>query len=106
MSRKFEPRPGCVVQAYKFALDPNAGQEQALRSHCGAARAAYNRAVSRVTASWWQRKAEASYGIAEEELTHWRPWSLPSLRKEFNRVKTTDTVTDLPGQNAWNSQSP
>ncbi|MFJ7234406.1 IS607 family element RNA-guided endonuclease TnpB [Streptomyces tendae] len=90
MSRKFEPRPGCVVQAYKFALDPNAGQEQALRSHCGAARAAYNWAVSWVTASWWQRKAEASYGIAEEELTRWRPWSLPSLRKEFNRVKTTD----------------
>ncbi|MFE0908785.1 IS607 family element RNA-guided endonuclease TnpB [Streptomyces sp. NPDC058812] len=90
MSRKFKPRPGCVVQAYKFALDPNAGHEQALRSHCGAARAAYNWAVSWVTASWWQRKAEASYGIADEELTQWRPWSLPSLRKEFNRVKTTD----------------
>ncbi|MCT9079294.1 helix-turn-helix domain-containing protein [Streptomyces fulvoviolaceus] len=48
------------MQAYKFALDPNAGQEQALRSHCGAARAAFNWAVSWVTASWWQRKAEAS----------------------------------------------
>ncbi|MCX4698195.1 IS607 family element RNA-guided endonuclease TnpB [Streptomyces sp. NBC_01373] len=77
------------MQAYKFALDPNAGQEQALRSHCGAARAAYNWAVSWVTASWWQRKAEASYGIGEEELTPWRSWSLPALRKEFNRVKTT-----------------
>ncbi|MFD3926367.1 helix-turn-helix domain-containing protein [Streptomyces sp. NPDC058614] len=73
----FRPRPGRVVQAYKFALDPNVGQEQALRSHCGAARAAYNWAVSWVTASWWQRKAEASYGIGEEELTPWRPWSLP-----------------------------
>ncbi|MDT9700093.1 zinc ribbon domain-containing protein [Streptomyces sp. P17] len=30
-----------MVQAYRFALDPNVGQERALRSHCGAARAAY-----------------------------------------------------------------
>jgi putative transposase len=79
-----------LVQAYRFALDPNAAQERALRSHCGAARAAYNWAVSWVSASWWQRKAEATYGIGEEELTPWRPWSLPALRKEFNRVKTTD----------------
>ncbi|MEV6946443.1 IS607 family element RNA-guided endonuclease TnpB [Streptomyces sp. NPDC051172] len=78
------------MQAYRFALDPNVGQEQALRSHCGAARAAYNWAVSWVTASWWQRKAEVSYGIGDEELTPWRPWSLPALRKEFNQVKTTD----------------
>ncbi|MFJ4567622.1 IS607 family element RNA-guided endonuclease TnpB [Streptomyces caelestis] len=90
MGGKFRARPGCVVQAYKFALDPNAGQERALRSHCGAARAAYNWAVSWVTASWWQRKAEATYGIGEEELTPWRPWSLPALRKEFNRVKSTE----------------
>ncbi|WP_228473088.1 IS607 family element RNA-guided endonuclease TnpB [Streptomyces cyaneochromogenes] len=79
-----------MVQAYKFALDPNTAQERALRSHCGAARAAYNWAVSWVTASWWQRKAEASYGLGEEGLTSWRPWSLPALRREFNRVKITD----------------
>ncbi|MFC5747955.1 IS607 family element RNA-guided endonuclease TnpB [Actinomadura rugatobispora] len=88
--KKFCPQPGFVVQAYKFALDPNATQEAALRSHCGAARAAYNWAVGWVSASWWQRKAEATYGIAEEELTPWRPWSLPALRKEFNQVKKTD----------------
>ncbi|MFD4258452.1 helix-turn-helix domain-containing protein [Streptomyces sp. NPDC058534] len=29
-----------MVQAFRFALDPNAVQEAALRSHCGAARAA------------------------------------------------------------------
>ncbi|MEU3456982.1 hypothetical protein ABZ671_25775 [Micromonospora sp. NPDC006766] len=43
-----------------------------------------------VMASWWQRKAEASYGIAEEDLTPWRPWSLQALRKVFNEVKHTD----------------
>ena len=67
--RKFRPRPGCVVQAYRFALDPNAGQEAALRSHCGAARTAYNWAVGWVTASWRQRSAEETYGVDEEALT-------------------------------------
>lgn len=39
---------------------------------------------------WWQRKAEESYGIPEHELTPWRSWSLPALRKVFNEVKRTD----------------
>ncbi|WP_433453894.1 IS607 family element RNA-guided endonuclease TnpB [Streptomyces sp. CA-142005] len=89
--KRFQPQPGFVVQAYRFALDPNASQEVALRSHCGAARAAYNWAVGWVTASWWQRKAEETYGIAEAELTEWRPWSLSSLRKAFNKAKKTDS---------------
>ncbi|MFL5993298.1 MAG: IS607 family element RNA-guided endonuclease TnpB [Streptomyces sp.] len=88
--KKFQPQPGFVVQAYRFALDPNAIQEHALRSHCGAARAAYNWAVGWVSASWWQRRAEESYGIGEAELTKWRPWSLPALRKAFNAAKHTD----------------
>lgn len=88
--KKFQARPGFVVQAFRFALDPNASQEHALRSHCGAARAAYNWAVGWVEASWWQRRAEESYGVAEEQLTRWRPWSLPALRKAFNEGKHTD----------------
>jgi putative transposase len=43
-----------------------------------------------VTASWWQRKADESYGVPEAELTPWRPWSLPALRKVFNEAKKTD----------------
>ncbi|MEU0811500.1 IS607 family element RNA-guided endonuclease TnpB [Streptomyces sp. NPDC005970] len=88
--KKFQPRPGFVVQAFRFALDPNASQEAALRSRCGAARAAYNWAVGWVTASWWQRRAEETYGIPEDRLTEWRPWSLPFLRKAFNAAKQTD----------------
>ncbi|MEU9362950.1 helix-turn-helix domain-containing protein, partial [Streptomyces sp. NPDC048301] len=88
--KKFRPRPGFVVQAFRFAVDPNAAQERSLRSHCGAARAAYNWAVGWVTASWWQRRAEESYGIAEAGLTQWRPWSLPALRMAFNQAKHTD----------------
>ncbi|GAA3768558.1 IS607 family element RNA-guided endonuclease TnpB [Streptomyces phyllanthi] len=94
--KTFRPQPGFVVQAYRYALDPNAAQEQALCSHCGAARAAYNWAVGWVTASWWQRRAEETYGVCEEELTEWRPWSLPSLRKAFNETKHTD-----PGFAGW-----
>ncbi|MFG2946287.1 IS607 family element RNA-guided endonuclease TnpB [Streptomyces adustus] len=88
--KKFRPQPGFVVQAYRYALDPNAAQEAALRSHCGAARAAYNWAVGWVMASWWQRRAEESYSVSEEHLTQWRPWSLPALRKAFNAGKRTD----------------
>ncbi|MEV6955820.1 helix-turn-helix domain-containing protein [Streptomyces sp. NPDC051183] len=87
--KKFRPQPGFQVQAFRFALDPNSSQEAALRSHCGAARAAYNWAVGWVTASWWQRKAEVSYGVPEDALTGWRPWSLPALRKAFNEAKHT-----------------
>ncbi|MFE4678001.1 IS607 family element RNA-guided endonuclease TnpB [Streptomyces sp. NPDC056723] len=87
---KFRPQPGFVVKAYRFALDPNAAQQVAMRSHCGAARAAYNWAVGWVSASWWQRKAEETYGVPEAGQTQWRPWSLPSLRKAFNAAKHTD----------------
>ncbi|UFS99749.1 IS607 family element RNA-guided endonuclease TnpB [Nocardia huaxiensis] len=86
----FQRRPNCIIHAYRFALDPNASQQAALQSHCGAARAAYNWAVQWVSASWWQRQAERSYGIDEAELTPWRAWSLPELRREFNQVKRSD----------------
>ncbi|WP_243717111.1 IS607 family element RNA-guided endonuclease TnpB [Actinomadura sp. KC345] len=86
----FQVRPGYVVQAYMFALDPGVEVEDRLRSHCGAARAAYNWAVGHVLAAWAQRSAEASYGISEDERTPWRSWSLPPLRKTFNAVKRTD----------------
>lgn len=35
-------------------------------------------------------KAEQSYGIPEDQLTDWRSWSLPSLRKAFNEDKRTN----------------
>jgi putative transposase len=52
--------------------------------------------VGWVTASWWQRRAEESYGVPEAELTQWRPWSLPALRKAFNEAKRVD-----PGFAGW-----
>nr|WTB28544.1 IS607 family element RNA-guided endonuclease TnpB [Streptomyces sp. NBC_00830] len=88
--KKFKPQPGFLVKAHKLALDPNATAGRRLHAHAGAARAAYNWAVAYVTAVWSQRKAEQSYGICEEELTQWRSWSLPSLRKAFNEDKHTN----------------
>ena len=76
-----------VTQAYQFALDPTPAQERHLRSHCGAARVAFNWGLARVKAVMDQRSAERTYGIAEAEMTPPVPWSLYSMRKEWNRVK-------------------
>jgi putative transposase len=84
---KFTPREGWVLQAYRYALDPTPRQARALSSHAGAARFAYNWAVRYILANWAQRHAEESYGIPEAELTPWRDWSLPSLRKQWNQAK-------------------
>ncbi|MFE7806879.1 helix-turn-helix domain-containing protein, partial [Streptomyces sp. NPDC057430] len=86
----FEARPGFHVVGHRLALDPNASALQALASHCGAARVAYNWAVRHVLASWSQRAAEETYGVPEAERVPWRSWSLPSLRKAFNEAKQTD----------------
>jgi hypothetical protein len=55
--RGFEPRPGHVVQAYTFSLDPGAGAQARLRSHCGAARVAFNWNLARIKANLAQRQA-------------------------------------------------
>ena len=38
---------GRVLQAYRFALDPNGEQTAMLRSHCGAQRRAFNWGLAR-----------------------------------------------------------
>ena len=49
---RFVAREGWVVQAYRYAPDPSPRQERALASHAGAARVAYNWAVTWVLATW------------------------------------------------------
>ncbi|MEV6767059.1 helix-turn-helix domain-containing protein [Nocardia sp. NPDC051030] len=78
-----------VTQAYRFALEPTAEQQAMLRSHCGAQRFAYNAGLARIRANLSQRHAEASYGIAEEQLTPPVGWSGYELRRWFNSVKDT-----------------
>lgn len=76
-----------MIRAYLFALDPTAAQEEAFRSHCGAARVAYNWCLARILANWAQRQAEESYGIPEHERTPWVNTSAYGLRKAWNAAK-------------------
>jgi putative transposase len=76
-----------TLLAYRFALDPTPAQERALRSHAGAARAAFNWGLARVKAVMDQRAAEATYGLAGDDLTPSLSWSLYSLRKDWNTTK-------------------
>lgn len=77
-----------VTQAYQFALAPTPVQAEALRSHCGAARFAYNWGLGRVKANLAQREAERSYGVPEDQLTPTLRWSAYSLRKDWNAAKS------------------
>jgi putative transposase len=76
-----------VIRAYLFALDPTAAQAEAMRSHCGAARVAYNWCLAQVLANWNQRRAEESYGIPEAERTPWINTSAYGLRRAWNAAK-------------------
>lgn len=75
-----------VLQAFRFALDPNDAQAAALSRHAGAARFAYNWGLARVKAALAQREAERGYGLPDTGLTP-VPWSLPALRRQWNRAK-------------------
>lgn len=87
-----------TIQAYQFALDPTAEQVDALRSHCGGQRFAYNWGLARVKAVMDQRNAEASYGIPVDQLTPAASWSAYSLRKAWNATK--DDVAPWWGENS------
>ncbi|WP_036013885.1 IS607 family element RNA-guided endonuclease TnpB [Lentzea albidocapillata] len=92
-----------VIQAYRFALDPNSGQEQALRSHCGGQRRAFNWGLARIKANLDQRAAEKTYGVAEDEPTTPVSWSAYSLRKDWNQAK--DTVAPWWAENSKEAYS-
>lgn len=76
-----------MIRAYLFALDPTDQQAEAMRSHCGAARVAYNWCLAQVKANWEQRRAEESYGIPEAERTPWINTTAYGLRKAWNAAK-------------------
>jgi putative transposase len=67
-----------VIQAYRFALDPTPRQWRALASHSGAARYAYNWGLQLVQQRLEQRRAGEDIEV---------PWTLPALRREWNRAK-------------------
>jgi putative transposase len=91
---RFEIPDGWVAQAYRFALDPTPRQIEALVSHAGGARFAYNTMLAAVKTNLDQRAAERSYGIADAGLTPCMGWSFQSLRNDWNRRKHTVAVRD------------
>jgi putative transposase len=67
-----------VTQAYRFALDPTPIQRRALASHCGAARVAHNWGLALVKTHLDQHRTDPQVPV---------PWTLPELRREWNRAK-------------------
>ncbi|WPD18938.1 IS607 family element RNA-guided endonuclease TnpB [Thermaerobacter composti] len=67
-----------VLQAYRFALDPTPRQQRALASHVGARRFAFNWGLALV-----KERLEARARGEDVEV----PWTLPDLRREWNRQK-------------------
>ena len=67
-----------LLQAYRFALAPTPRQERVLASHVGARRFAFNWGLALV-----KERLEARARGEDVEV----PWSLPALRREWNRQK-------------------
>jgi putative transposase len=74
-----------VHLAYRYALDPTAAQQRALQSHCGAARFAFNWGLREVKRTMDARRFERQ--LLGGALTEPIPWTLPALRREWNRAK-------------------
>src|SRR6266568_5101902 len=73
------PRPAMTVrQAYRFALDPTPRQQAGLASAAGGARFAYNWGLALVKQRLDKRQADQGVVV---------PWTLPELRREWNRAK-------------------
>lgn len=68
-----------MIRTVTYALNPSAEQERLLRSHCGAARFAFNTELARIKAD-----LEAH---AEGKPTVLDGWSAYSLRRDFNSIK-------------------
>jgi putative transposase len=101
---RFEIPEGWMAQGYQFALDPTPSQADALMSHAGGARFAYNTMLAAVKANLDQRAAERSYGTPDEDLTPRMNRSFQSLRNEWNCRKHSVAV-GVDGRAWWPNNS-
>jgi putative transposase len=76
-----------VTRGVVFTLDPTPAQERLLRNYCGAARFAYNWALSQVTENLAVRRAERDAGLGGDQLTPALSWSAYRLGAAWNRSK-------------------
>ncbi|MFD3422788.1 helix-turn-helix domain-containing protein [Streptomyces decoyicus] len=87
-------RAGKVLQAFRFTLDPPAGQEEVLLHHAGAARWAFNHALGMKVAAHRQRRtaveAPVEQGAAEAEARKQVRATVPTkpaIQKHLNSTK-------------------
>ncbi|HXY28370.1 MAG TPA: RNA-guided endonuclease TnpB family protein [Acidimicrobiales bacterium] len=78
---------GYNTRGVVFTLDPTLAQERLLRSYAGAARFAYNWAITRVSENLALRQVERAAGVPEAELNPVFSWSAYSLGKAWNEAK-------------------
>jgi putative transposase len=87
-----------VTQAYRFELDPSNAVRSVLRSHAGAARFAFNWGLAEVESRLKARTVLVALAVRQgatmAEAETWAaglvgpiPWSLPALRRAWNRAK-------------------
>ncbi len=69
-----------ALQAFKYALDPSPTKERMLRSHVGARRFAFNWGLALVKSRLDGRERGEAGAV---------PWTLPALRREWNRAKVS-----------------
>ena len=101
---RFEIPDGWTAQGYRFALDPTPAQHEALLSHAGGARFAFNTMLAAVRANLDQRTAERSSGSAEADLTPSMSWSFRGLRDGWNQRKHAVAVRE-DGTPWWSENS-
>jgi putative transposase len=85
------------LRAFRFALDPTGGQLDSLARHAGAARWAYNHALSTKFLAWEQRnravaalvEGGAELADARKQVTITVP-SKPAIQKAWNAIKGDD----------------
>jgi putative transposase len=69
-----------ALQAFKYALDPSPTKERMLRAHVGARRFAFN---------WGLALVKSRLDGLERGEAGAVPWTLPALRREWNRAKVS-----------------
>ena len=90
--------PMIVTQGFRFELDPSNARCSALASHAGAARFAFNWGLAEVESRLEARRVLVALAVRQGagvvEAERWAaglvgpiPWSLPALRREWNRAK-------------------
>ena len=103
---------GWCRQAFKYRLEPDQSTETLIRRHCGMRRFAHNWAIQQMRDqhNMWSRRVSASMEPPElRPVQHRRGglmwFTLPGLRKHWNRNKNRLCVDEQTGEAWWRELS-